>query len=83
MKVLLINLDSKIPNLALHKIEMYHKLQGHEIIWNNDLFCNSVDKIYVSNVFILNKEKAKFYTQYYAEIGGTGWDIYKKLPDEI
>jgi hypothetical protein len=83
MKVLLINLDSKIPNLALAKIEMYHKLQGHEIVWNNDLFCNSVDKIYVSNVFTFNKEKAKFYTQYNAEIGGTGWDIYKKLPDEI
>jgi len=83
MKVLLIDLDSKIPNLALHKIEMYHELQGHEIIWNNDLFCNSVDMIYVSNVFTINKEKAKFYTQYNAEIGGTGWDIFKKLPDEI
>jgi hypothetical protein len=83
MNVLIINLDSKIPNLALKKIEMYHKLQGDSILWDNDIMIPWANKIYVSNIFTFNKEKAKFYTQYNAVIGGTGWDIYKKLPDEI
>lgn len=46
MKILLIDIDSTIPNLALKKIEYYYKKRG-------------------------------------AEIGGTGYDIKKKLPVEI
>ena len=37
MKVLLIDIDSKIPNLALKKVEKYHLFHGDEIIWNNEL----------------------------------------------
>ena len=36
MKILLINIDSTIPNLALEKIEMHHKALGDEIIFAVD-----------------------------------------------
>ena len=59
MRILFIDIDSKIPNFALKKIEKYHLDKGDEIIWNNELFKNSVDKIYVSCVFDWNKSKCK------------------------
>jgi hypothetical protein len=37
MKVLLLDIDSKIPNLALKKIEKYHIDKGDEVIWNNKI----------------------------------------------
>jgi hypothetical protein len=82
MKVLLIDIDSKIPNLALKKIEKYHLDKGDTIIWNNELFRNSVDKIYVSCIFPENKYQCREW-EGIAEIGGTGYDIHKVLPKEI
>jgi len=78
-KILLINIDSKIPNLALKKIEKYHKDKGDEVMWNFPLM--QADKTYVSIVFDWNKNKAKQYP--YAEIGGSGYDLKKTLPPEI
>lgn len=34
MKILLIDIDSKIPNLALKKIESYYQKKNCEIDWN-------------------------------------------------
>jgi len=82
MKILLIDIDSKIPNFALKKIEKYHLDKGDEVIWNNELFINSVDKTYVSCIFTKNKYKCRDF-EGRAEIGGSGYDIYKKLPKEI
>ena len=81
MKILLIDIDSKIPNLALKKIEKYHIDRGDEVIWNNELFQYSVDKTYVSIIFDWNKSKAKQFVN--AEIGGSGYDLHKNLPPEI
>ncbi|HEC87926.1 MAG TPA: hypothetical protein ENI52_01260 [Thermoplasmata archaeon] len=84
MKVLIINIDSKIPNLALKKIEKYHLLRGNDVYWDYPLMVNIVDKIYVSAIYSWNKNKAKEYECYpIAEIGGPGFDISKKLPPKI
>ena len=83
MKVLLINIDSKLPNLALKKIEKYHLDKGDEIIWDMDLYCSWADKIYVSCIFTKNRGLARYYEDYRAEIGGTGYDLRKTLPPEI
>lgn len=80
MKILLIDIDSTIPNLALKKIEKFY--EGNEIIWNNPLSKFSADKIYVSCIFPENKPLCKEW-EGCAEIGGTGYDLYKKLPPEI
>jgi len=56
VKVLLLDIDSKLPNIALKKIEMYHDLKGDEVTWNEEQFYY-VDKVYVSCIFTKNKER--------------------------
>ena len=82
MKILLIDIDSKIPNLALKKIEKYHKDKGDIVTWNNALDRLVANKIYVSCIFPENKHKCREW-EGIAEIGGTGYDIDKKLLPEI
>lgn len=82
MNVAIINIDSKIPNLALKKIEKYHIDRGDTVSWDNELIAHVSDRVYVSCVFTKNKDKCLEWVGR-AEIGGTGWDIKKKLPPEI
>lgn len=87
--MLLINVDSKIPNLALHKIAKFHTERKDNVIWNDDvdkrpgsIMEDLYDKIYVSCVFSWNKHKcAKWEGK--AEIGGSGYSLVKDLPPEI
>jgi radical SAM superfamily enzyme YgiQ (UPF0313 family) len=83
MKILLVDIDSKIPNLALKKIEKYHVDCGNDVKWYDHLLMiNWADKIYVSCVFTKNKHLCEEW-EGKAEIGGTGYDINKTLPEEI
>lgn len=86
-KILLVNVDSKIPNLALEKIRIYHKQQKDKVIKIKDkstlpLFIDSYDKIYVSCIFDYNKHRCKKW-EGIAEIGGSGYDLKKRLPFKI
>jgi hypothetical protein len=82
MKVLLIDYDGKLPNLAICKLSTWHKAQGDEVYLNT---CDSPDKVYISTLFSWNRSEVEKLLQVYpnAEIGGTGWDKKKNLPDEI
>jgi len=91
MKVLLVNLDSTIPNLALHKIAMYHRLNGDRVRQIKDIESNALpdpllidmyDKIYVSCIFLHNKYRCDKW-EGVAEIGGSGYSLKKNLPSEI
>ena len=82
MKVLIIDIDSKIPNLALKKIEKYHQGKGDEVIWNMLLAKDIVDKVYVSCVFTKNRRKCDFW-EGFADIGGSGYSLEVNLPPEI
>lgn len=79
---MLVSIDSKIPNLALCKIEKYHKDRGDEVFWDFPLMRNEMDKIYVSCVFDWNKDKCNDW-EGIAEIGGSGYSLTKTLPEEI
>lgn len=87
MKILLVNIDSKIPNIALHKIALYHFNKDDSVEWHND--GDSVDplkydKIYVSCLFTWNNSKASIWSSYDTAIsGGTGISLSKKLPPDI
>lgn len=84
MKILLIDIDSKIPNYALKKIEKYHLNKGDEVFWDFPLFKQYVDKIYVSCIFTKNRNKCFDYEDDpKCLIGGSGYDIKIKLPEEI
>lgn len=83
MKVLLIDVDSTIPNLALMKISAYHKSVGDEVGFH----ISDPDKVYASVIFKKNKhlvDGLKFlYPDAELDIGGSGYDLTKKLPDQI
>ncbi len=83
MKILIIDIDSKIPNYALKKIEKYHIDRGDEIYWNMPIFRNWADKIYVSCVFQKNKH---LYREWEDDpkvlIGGSGY-IEVTIDDEL
>ena len=83
--ILLIDIDSRIPNLALHKIQTYFLQCGAMVKWGQrrDLILEHwADQIYVSCVFAENKAKAAEW-EGLATIGGSGYDLSIKLPDEI
>ena len=91
MNILVVNLDSKIPNLALEKIVLYHNQQGDKVRRMKDnnsthlpnpVFVHSYDKIYVSCVFNWNKKYCEKW-EGIAEIGGSGYSLEKVLPPEI
>lgn len=81
-RILLIDIDSRIPNLALHKISVYHQQQGDSVSWGSarDLIQEAyADKVYVSCVFVENKSKAEEW-EGIADIGGSGYRLDTELP---
>lgn len=83
MKVLLIDVDSKIPNLALMKISAYHKSVGDTVGFN----VSNPDIVFASIVFSKNGWKGngikKIYKNSKVFIGGSGYDLESELPDHI
>lgn len=77
MKVNLLDIDSRIPNLALMKISSYEKAKGHEVFLNFPI-CNP-DMTYASCIFTKNKNKVPLDVM----AGGPGYDLKLKLPKEI
>lgn len=81
MNIGLLAVDSNYPNLALMKISKYHKMQGDYVEWYNPL-C-SYDKVYMAKVFSFTPDYGYYLHAGLVERGGTGYDIGKKLPEEI
>ena len=79
----LIDIDGKLPNLALMKISTYYKALGGQVEFVES--GKKYEKIFVSCLFTWNRHKAEKILKIYpdAEVGGTGWDIHKVLPDAI
>lgn len=82
-RVLLIDVDSKIPNLALMKLSSWHKIQGDQVGFN----ITNPSKIYASVIFKKNAHKLDGLKFFYpdAEIitGGSGIDLKTTLAPEI
>lgn len=84
MAIGLIDVDSKIPNLALMKISSYYKSIGEKVEFAQPN--KNYEKIFASAIFTRSKGKCEELQDFYGdkiEIGGTGWDVHKTLDDEI
>jgi len=72
MNVRLVDIDSKIPNLALMQISAYHKSVGDTVGFDVEF----PDKVYVSCIFSKNREQAlgagTFYPDAEIVFGGSG-----------
>lgn len=83
MKIALVDVDSKIPNLALMKISAYHKALGDTVEFHDPLFGDKPDLIYASKVFDFTPD----YNYYPPDVpiikGGTGYNIHSVLSPEI
>lgn len=84
MKVLLIRVDGKWPNLALMKLSAFHKKRGDKVFKG---CCRNPDIVYVSCVFTQNKNRALGMTRFYPNakvvFGGSGLDLKSELPYEV
>lgn len=82
MQVRLIDIDSKIPNLALMKISAYHKQNGDNVDFYNPLLDNP-DKVYASKIFDFTDDYSYFPNNSKTIKGGSGYSLDKTLGDEI
>ena len=90
-QIILFDIDSRIPNLALMKISSYYKNQGYEVKLSQyfGLKLLEADKYYASSVFSCYQSSQHFIEilkNLYGdkiEIGGSGIDLQKRLPPEI
>ena len=79
----LIQVDGKLPNLALMKISSFYKANGGSVEFA--IHGKKYDKVFVAVLFSWNRGLAERIANRFdnVEIGGTGWDIKKTLPPEI
>jgi hypothetical protein len=80
MNIGLVDIDSKIPNLALLKLSAWHKGQGDTVELTTPVFASTYDKAYASQVFTWTQTPC---LPEDVESGGTGIDLKTTLPDEV
>lgn len=78
----LIQVDGKLPNMAIMKIAGYHELKGDKVEWyNGNLYESQYDFIYASKLFSFSQTPDLPMGK--TMIGGTGIDFMNRLPQEI
>ena len=78
MKIGLYNLEPKIVNAAMMQVSQYHKQKNDEVKVYNPF--EKFDKIYAFSIFDYTD---KGYVKKEMVCGGTGFNIFTKLPQEI
>jgi hypothetical protein len=91
MRVLLLQLDGKIPNLALMRISAHHRALSHEVEFRRAGNVEAVepglwdapDRVYASLIFERTRPVAERLLRVYpkAIVGGTGWDLTTTVED--
>ena len=78
MKIGLYNLEPKVVNTAMMQVSQYHKQKGDKVRVYNAF--EKFDKVYAFSIFDFTD---KGYVKKDMICGGTGFDIFSKLPKEI
>jgi len=87
--VLLVDVDSSLPNLALMKLAGYYKQRGYRIrLVKREAYEPGAEAVFASSVFNYpySKRRVQKMQAYYGDAfhcGGSGIDIKKRLPREI
>ena len=79
MRVALVDVDSKIPNLALMKASAYHKYRGDFVELFDPLFSRP-DLIYASKVFDFTPDYGYYPDGVEVLRGGPAYDLHARLP---
>lgn len=80
MRVKLVQIDGKLPNLALMQLASWHRSRGDEVVYtrdpHHDLFEAPYDRVYGSAIFRFSAAKIARLRMTYPDaiIGGTGTD---------
>ncbi len=89
MKILLFQLDGKLPNLALMRVAAYHLQRGDEVELRGPgemerrLWDSGEEFVYASLIFEKTRPLVEILTRSWpsALVGGTGWNVETKLED--
>lgn len=78
MKVLLFQIDGKLPNLALMRLSTWHKAKGDTVFLTNsthDLWFESPERVYCSSIFATSVTRRAQLKEIYphAIVGGDGY----------
>jgi len=87
--VLLVDVDGRLPNLALMKLSAHFKAQGRKVVLDRkEALYHGVDEVYASCVFsrTSSQRRVKQLRSFYGDalmVGGSGVDLALRLPPEI
>ena len=87
--VLLVDVDSRLPNLALMKLSRHFKAEGRKVVLSKrDEFLQGARTVYASCVFSIapSKRRVERMRRFYGDslvVGGSGVDLDRRLPPEI
>jgi hypothetical protein len=87
--ILLIDVDSRLPNPALMKLSRYYKERGRKVVLaRKGSKIQGVKRVYASSVFFspASTRRVAALREYYGDsliVGGSGVDIHSRLPQEI
>src|SRR4051812_17814692 len=91
MNVLLVQLDGRLPNIALMRLAAHHRDRGDQVTLRQTTGPPAVerglwdrwDRVYASLLFERTRPLARRLLRAYPEavVGGTGWDLRRTLED--
>lgn len=87
--MLLVEVDGRLPNLALMKLAGYYKRKGYHIrLAKGEAYEPGVEAVFASSIFkfppsMRRVEKMRHYYGDAFHCGGSGIDLVKRLPGEI
>jgi ribosomal protein S27AE len=87
--VLLVDMDSRLPNLALMKLSRFFKDQGRKVfLARHEARLAGVECVYASGIFSMPStlNRLSKLQRYYGDaliVGGTGIDVSLRLPPEV
>jgi len=87
-RIILYDVDSKIPNLALMRLSSYYKKRGYEVNLSRRIRYEEANKYFASTVFYSKMsqqriDRLKYIYGKNIDIGGSGFSLEKRLAPEI